>query len=119
MWHSSIPILNMQLLSGIIMCIRTYLFSILHVGSVPKNVMMPIASDTLHILNIAPLSEKRKLLKNEPIRLFMGLLTFQMHPLCLSPAQITSPDMHILSPLYNFSLVQTLFISHICRCNLE
>ena len=48
MWHSSAPILNMQLLFGILISLRAYknfnLFSILDVDLYPKDGMMPIVT---------------------------------------------------------------------------
>jgi len=65
MWHLSMPILNIQLLSLILTCLRTYknlnVFSILHMVCIKK--CDDSYGDMLYILNIPPLSERRKLLR--------------------------------------------------------
>ena len=74
-------------------------------------------SDTLHTLNVPPLSERRKHLKCViSTRLSTVSLTSQMHLQCTNLAQITSPDTHILSPFYNPRLAQTLLFLLFFTC---
>ena len=71
--------------------------------------------DMLHILNIPPLSERRKLLKMRHLyKIVHGFIDFPNAPQCTSLAQITSPDTHILSPFYNPRLEQTLLFLTCC-----